>query len=368
MKHRLIGAFAALVLIAALAGAVAASAAKQAVGTVTVVASDLNNPRHVSASPSGAIYVAEAGRAGPACQGKGEDATCFGRSGAIGIYKNGGYQRVVKGLWSIGGQDGSFTVGPDGVSVTRYGHFFVAMTGAPCDIYAGLNASQKSQIGRLLKQSYGRVKALANLNRLECQNNYDKTDRNPNPYGVLAVEPNEAIIADAGANVVYKWRNGHTRVLAVLPQNGKNHSVPTSVAMGPDGYFYVGELVGEAEKEPRKNLARVFRIHPQTGALTVYATGFNNISGLTFDRQGNMYVTELSIHEAFEDPRGDVIRVAPDGTRTTFGLGKLFFPAGAAIGADGHLYVSNWSVLPASTPKNSPFKGAGGQLVRIQLH
>jgi hypothetical protein len=63
-----------------------------------------------------------------------------------------------------------------------------------------------------------------------------------------------------------------------------------------------------------------------------------------------------------------VIKVPADGTaRTRLGFGKLFFPAGAAVGADGALYVTNYSVLPARTPKQSPFKGAGGELVRITL-
>ena len=61
-----------------------------------------------------------------------------------------------------------------------------------------------------------------------------------------------------------------------------------------------------------------------------------------------------------------MIKVSSDGaTRTALGEGSLFFPAGAAVARDGALYVSNWSVLPGRTPKNGPFKGANGQLVRI---
>ena len=60
-----------------------------------------------------------------------------------------------------------------------------------------------------------------------------------------------------------------------------------------------------------------------------------------------------------------MVRVAPDGTRTFLGAGKLMFPTGAAVDSTGAVYVSNFSVLPGKTPKKSPFKGAGGSLVKI---
>ena len=40
-------------------------------------------------------------------------------------------------------------------------------------------------------------------------------------------------------------------------------------------------------------------------------------------------------------------------------------PTGAAVDSTGAVYVSNFSVLPRKTPKKSPFKGAGGTLVKI---
>ena len=60
-----------------------------------------------------------------------------------------------------------------------------------------------------------------------------------------------------------------------------------------------------------------------------------------------------------------LLYVAPDGKRTRLGGKKLMAPTGAAVDSTGAVYVSNFSVLPRRTPKKSPFKGAGGQLVRI---
>ena len=60
-----------------------------------------------------------------------------------------------------------------------------------------------------------------------------------------------------------------------------------------------------------------------------------------------------------------VKRFAPDGSRTNLGASELVAPTGAAVDSTGALYVSNYSVLPRTTPKKSPFKGAGGTLVKI---
>jgi sugar lactone lactonase YvrE len=76
-------------------------------------------------------------------------------------------------------------------------------------------------------------------------------------------------------------------------------------------------------------------------------------------------VTEFARNFRKEDVRGRVVRVAPDGSRTNLGTGKLFAPTGAAVDASGAVYVSNFSVLPRKTPKKGPFDGAGGTLVKI---
>jgi DNA-binding beta-propeller fold protein YncE len=76
-------------------------------------------------------------------------------------------------------------------------------------------------------------------------------------------------------------------------------------------------------------------------------------------------VTEFALN--FEKLNGRLVRVAPDGSRTVLAGGKkLKAPTGAAVDpATGAVYVSNYSVLPRKTPKNSPFRGAGGTLVKI---
>jgi len=352
---------------AALAGVLAAGAlaygalAARSAAPVTVVAAHLNNPRGVWAAKDGSIYVAEAGKAGPTSVAKG---TFLGFSSAIVKVAGGPAERVVTKLLSAGGRDGTFTTGADGVAVDPSGTIYIAMTGAPCTVKAP--APAKAQLGQLLRVRGGKTESVADIQSLECKNNYDRTDKNPNPYAVLALGGDHEILVDAGGNTVFDVRGKKARLLAVIPKlpNGAQ-AVPTSVALGPDGAYYVGEFGGEAKGKPKRHQSRVLRIAPGKKP-TVYRSGFDAISGLAFAKDGTMYVTEFSTDPTNQNnAKGDVVAVSKNGARKRLGVGSLFFPAGAAVGADGALYVSNWSILPGRAPKVGPFKGKSGELVRL---
>jgi sugar lactone lactonase YvrE len=344
MKRGVVSTVLAAVVLAALAASAALAA--QPAGTVTVVARGLDNPRHVSVAASGAIYVAEAGSAGPMCDPKEE--TCVGLSGAVTRIVGGAKTRVLGGLVSAGGKDGSFVAGAHAVSVTSDGTLFVAMTGRPECQQIPLPPRAAAQAGRVLvKSGPAPLRTFANVERLECAKNFDGTDRNSNPYAVLALGKGRVLVVDAGANALYDVTARGVKLLATFPkQPGNRQSVPTAIAKGPDGAFYVGEFGGENRQGPLAAGSRVFRVVPGEKP-TVHARGFQAITGLAFGRDGSMYVTEMASSPAnFEKLRGDVVRVGTDGTRTRLGTGKLFAPAGGAIGPDGALYVSNWSVFP----------------------
>jgi sugar lactone lactonase YvrE len=207
------------------------------------------------------------------------------------------------------------------------------------------------------------VFAQARIHRVEWQRNIDnvKGDRNSNPYAVLALADRQ-IVVDPGANALLEVRGDQIEVLAVIPKyRGKSQSVPTCVAQGPNGDFFVGELAEGAGK----GNARVWRIPAEGGTPRVYRRGFRYITGLAFGPDGSLFVTEFVRDFAKEDFRGRVVRVEPDGDRSKLGQKKLIAPTGAAVDSTGAVYVSNFSVLPRKTPKNSPFMGAGGTLVKI---
>jgi sugar lactone lactonase YvrE len=331
--------------------------------TVETVARGLDNPRGVALGPDGNIYVANAGRAGRRCVGEGDEQRCFGLSGKVVRVTPGGRVRTVAGRFaSLAGPDGSFAGGVHGVSVAPGGTVF-AVTGSatPRDVRSFPTPARR-QAGRLFDLTGGDLDAVARIDRVEWENNVDRVrgDRNSNPYAVLALADRQLVV-DAGANAVFEVRGRRVTLFAVIPKNRRRDSVPSSIALGPDGNVYVGEL---AEGAGRRR-ARVWRIPAAGGDPVVHATGFTFISGLAFGPDGSMFVTEFARSFERGDFRGSVVRVQPDGTRTRLGSGDLVAPTGAAVDAAGAVYVSNASVAPRSTPRQSPFRGAGGALVKI---
>jgi DNA-binding beta-propeller fold protein YncE len=333
--------------------------------TFETIATGLDNPRGV-AFHEGAVYVANSGRGGGQCQGEGEEAMCMGTTGRIvRVAADGSKSTVARGMISVAGPGGPFAGGLHGVSVAPDGSVF-GVTGSftPGEV-AGMPRPIKSKVGRLFRASGGGFSAVARVDRLEHRRNLDKVkgDKNSNPYAVLALADRQ-IVVDAGANAVLEVRNGKVSLLSLIPnrRNGRRQSVPSSIALGPDGAYYVGELA----ESSGKGKARVWRVPAEGGTATVYRSGFTTISGVAFGPDGSLYVTEFALN--FEKLNGRLVRVSPDGgTRTVLAGGKkLKAPTGAAVDpATGAVYVSNYSVLPRKTPRNSPFRGAGGTLVKI---
>ncbi len=71
-------------------------------------------------------------------------------------------------------------------------------------------------------------------------------------------------------------------------------------------------------------------------AIRVIATGFHAPSGMTFDKQGNLYVANFNSNT--------VDRISRDGTRTVFASGgNLKGPIGLVCDDAGNLYVANYS-------------------------
>ena len=178
---------------------------------------------------------------------------------------------------------------------------------------------------KLYRVVRGVVSLLADLGAFEASVNPDAPDINPNPFDLVALPGGAALVADAGGNsLLFVDRHGAIDWVATLPvvpvstanikgllncPNGPAdicglppmlpaQPVATSVAIGPDGAYYVGELKGF----PAPTAAsRVWRIEPDARHArcgvsldcSIVADGFTSIVDLAFDKSGTLYVSEL---------------------------------------------------------------------------
>ena len=160
-----------------------------------------------------------------------------------------------------------------------------------------------------------------------------------NPFGLL-VEPGAVVVVDSGGNDVLRVAaNRQISTLGVLPPvagAASGDSVPTSITIGPDGAYYIGELTGAPFRD---GASTIYRLVPGN-APEPFLTGFKAVIGLAFDRDGSLYVLQHATGATMLLGPGVVIRVTPSGTRTTL-ISGLDRPTGLAIGPDGALYVSN---------------------------
>jgi hypothetical protein len=322
---------------------------------VTVVAQGLNNPKSLAWGPYGHLLVSEGGTVGPECVGT----DCFGLTGSITDISSGTPVRIVKGLASF--SDNGQVTGPDGLVFGSDRHLYALETKSsfviPSGLSADLTAQLRKQYGAVLDVTSPRHPSViarpGDFDFTWAAENQSKGDANP--YHMIAAPNNGFYLVDAGANVLDSVRHtGEIRVLAFMPKTATSaDSVPTCVAKGPDGALYIGQLGGAPTSATG---ASIFRFVPGTGALSVWQTGFSAITGCGFGASGDFYVTEFDT-TGFPPsgfPAGAVIQIAPNGTRTVLGDGKLVAPNGFLARSDGSIYVVN----------NSTSAGTG-QVVKI---
>jgi len=335
-----------------------------------VIASGLNNPRGLSFSPDGGLYVAEAGTggSGPCFQGP-EGPACFGHTGSVTRVDRTGQRRVLTGLPSIGADPGGgFGIGPSDVSFRGRGGMYVTV-GLGLDLDFSKTLPALGDMGQLVRArlSRGDWKTVADLADFEDANNPTGDEENVNPNSVLAT-PGGQVVADAGANDLLRVAaNGKVSVLATFPNRMVDappflglppgtqipmDAVPTSVTKGPDGALYVGQLTGFPFPVGGAN---VYRIVPGQ-APEVFASGFTNIIDIAFDKTGTLYVLEIFQNGLLSgDPTGALIRVDRNGTRHVVMSTGLITPGGLALRNDA-AYVSNCGTC-----------AGGGTVLRIPL-
>ncbi|MER7072781.1 ScyD/ScyE family protein [Terrabacter sp. NPDC000476] len=336
-----------------------------------VVASGLNAPRQLAFSPGGALYVAEAGTTGTSgCQPSPLDPAvqaCVGLTGSVArIGHAGRVTRVVTGLPSAGTP--SEPLGPADLVFTGTHRFALTIGLGGDPAYRTGFGPQGSRLGTLVQVDLRsghhrapRVTKLADLTGYEARVNPDGTDVDSNPVG-LARSRGGFVYADAGANAVNSTRHGGSTVAVLAPVPTTQPSpvgppgfpadaVPTDVVKGPDGAWYVSQLVGFPFEKGASTIWRVVPGH----APTAYATGLTNVTSLAFDHHGRLYAVEIAADGLLSGPIGALVRVRPGSTAPEVVAGGLFAPYGLALRGH-HAYVTTHSTEPGA-----------GQVVKIDL-
>jgi hypothetical protein len=322
--------------------------------TPTVWATGLDNPRGLAFGPDGAIYVVEAGRGGTGTQclpnvGGAPGTRCYGPTGAITRVVGPGAQgRILTGLPSLAGPTGAEAIGPHDIAFGFDRAFVTVGSGGDPALLAPFKA-QNINFASLWMISYtGQITPIADFGLYEQANNPAGGPIDTNAFG-LDVLATRAVIADAGANALLQIDASLAlSTLAVFPSRTvpgpggvgtvAMESVPNSVAEGPDGNLYVGELTGFPFPVSG---ARVYRVPAAGGAPVVVAEGFTNIIDLAIGPDGAAYVLEHDANSLLAaGDIGRLTKIGPFGFRTELAAGLLVSPGNILIGQDNAVYVT----------------------------
>jgi hypothetical protein len=378
--------------------------------TVEVLAEGLNIPRGLTLAADGSIYVVEAGTGGESCMGEGEEQVCMGPTGAITRIADGSTSQIATGLLSAGLGGGAEIVGASDVAVAADGTLYVTMNlgGDPAERESF--PPDAAAAGWLVKiGADGTVEPFADIAAFEGANNPEPTMVDSNPYSVT-ISDTGFVVADAGGNdLLAVDESGAVSLIAAfppfeamfsaellaamgpppeeenaLPVDGPEATesavpaegeemaegeaeapaegemvplpvewVPTSVVVGPDGAYYVGQLTGGPFPVGG---ASVLRVDPATGETSTYATGFTNIIDIAFGPDGTLYVAEI-VHEglmgvfaAGAAPIGALLSVPPGGGEPTILINDETFmaPGGLAVDGEGNILASLNTLTPGA--------------------
>jgi hypothetical protein len=368
-------------------------------GSITTIASGLNQPKKLSVAPDGSVLVALSGDGAPSSEClTSPEPLCIDKSGAIDrITPWGHVSTVLGGLPSLS-SEGEATGPAQARFIDGSLEVLFQDTGINPETGAAPFGSAGTLLGDLVRFPVfwkGSPQIQAQFGPFEAQNNPDKGEGtgaelgqesaiDSDPYSFVPYHGGYAVADAAADDLLFVSPSGHVSVLAVFPTISETappgslgpeqttpvpvqaQPVPDSVAVGPDGALYVGELGGFPFNTKTSSVYRVVPGH----SPTVVASGFTAIGDIAFDPSGRLLVLEID-QAGIADPAlegglptpGALIGVHRNGSRSTLASTGLEFPTGLAVSPHGSVYVSNFGVLPAT---GGP-EGLSGEVVKVGL-
>jgi hypothetical protein len=228
----------------------------------------------------------------------------------------------------------------------------------------------------LYRVSPSDVKLLADTGKFEDDVDPagDGTEEGSNPFDLASISGKSTLIADAAGNSLLIYENGKLDWVASFPFKFgvpcpawfcegtvpfPVQPVPTSVAIGPDGAYYVGELTG-FPGTPGQSL--VWRIEPgarnvvcgSSPKCTVVGRGFTSVIDLQFGPKNKLYVVELDEASWFAiepdspiPPLGGTINECALGASLSCTTRASSLPIVTAIAFEGRkLYATLFALVP----------------------
>jgi hypothetical protein len=331
--------------------AVAAGGAIAAGAPGSAVSAGFANPRGITTAPGGRLLVVESA------------------SGAIDEIRNGASQTLAT------------VPGAVDVAANGLGNTYAVIGGPPPDAPAPpAGAGLVSSLVRIAPN--GKVDPIADIGAYQAAHpdpddlDVPSDSGRSNPNGLAILPGGNILVSDAEGNDLLRV-DGHGEITTVAhfkpelvpwglpfgPPIGTPvpaEAVPTAVAVGPDGVYYVSELTGFPFA---KGAARIWRIEPGSvdavcdaahpnAACSSVATGFSSVIDLTFSSDGTMYVLELAKNGLAgalvlgnEFPPIGALWAVKNGVRTLIS-DTLVAPGGVTVDGSGGLFVTTGTFGP----------------------
>ena len=312
----------------------------------TVIASELNNPRHLFYEDDGTLYITEAGTGGDLDAQGPFGPVKAGLTGQISaVSPDGAKTVVVSNLVSIN-LSGAIE-GATSVLVTDDSYWVTLGRGPQEPIADGALAEAVVEYDR---QS-GEVKQVIDMRAFEEANNPDGSQELiSNPADLALSDDGTLYIVDASGNSFFSWTaDGGLKLLASWPTSDTElQAVPTSVAIGPDGDLYIGFLSGYPFPAGG---ARIERLSPD-GTLKETYDNLTLVTDVLVTADGTLYAVQLANGYSdlgdYNANTGSIIKVSADGVEPV--VEGLNYPYGLAQNSDGQLVVTvDSAFLPADS-------------------